>query len=222
MIVLIIADLVVLAIIFLSVYIGIKRGFLRTVVGFLSIFISISFAIWTYPIVADVINDTGLKAKINETVEQSLSDTTAKDSEEKTDEKEGFSLLPKSAIDAIDEHTQSLTQTAVGGAAEAISGLAVNIISILLVFVLVRIIMFFVSLLTKFITKLPIIKSIDKCLGAVLGALCGLLVIYLLLTLVTFNSALNSSDSIGKAVKESYIASYMYDNNYIVGMISGK
>lgn len=216
----IIADLIVIAIIALSVFIGIKRGFLRSVIGFLSIIISLILAVWTYPVVADVINNTEIKATITEAVENSLGEEKSSATEEKKDES-GISALPKAALEAIEKQTEAITETAIQTTAQTVSTLAVNLISILLVFIVVRLIMFLISTTLGFITKLPVIKSVNRLLGGALGALCGILAVYLILTLITFNTALNSNAVIGKAVKESYIASQMYDNNFIVNWISG-
>lgn len=216
----IIADLIVIAIIALSVFIGVKRGFLRSVIGFLSIIISLILAVWTYPVVADVINNTEIKATITEAVENSLGEEPTIAKEEK-EEESGFSILPKTAQETIEKQKEAITETAIQTTAQTVSTLAVNIISILLVFVVVRLIMFLISTTLGFITKLPVIKSVNRLLGGALGTLCGILSVYLILTLITFNTALNSNAAIGKAVKESYIASQMYDNNFIVDWISG-
>jgi len=214
------ADLAVLAIIVIAGYIGMKRGFLRSVVGVFSILISLALATWAYPIVANIINDTSLDETITQVLEQSLS----KEDDSKADEEEtkGISILPESAKGAIEEQTKTIFDTAKKTTAQTISRLAINILSVLIVFLVVRLMMFLLTHMLKFITKLPIIRSVDKGLGAIAGVLSGILICYLLLTLLTFNTALDTDHAIGKAVKGSYIASYMYDNNFIVGWISEK
>lgn len=218
------ADLVVLAIIIIAGYIGMKRGFLRSVVGVFSIIISLALATWAYPIVANIINETNIDETITHAIEQSLGkEETSQEAEAKDEEKDGkLSLLPKSAKDAIEEQTNSVIDSAKTATAKTISSLAINIISILAVFLVVRLLMFIITHALKIITKLPVIRSVDKGLGAILGALSGILVVYLLLTLLTFNTALDTDHPIGKAVKDSYIASIMYDNNFIVSWISEK
>lgn len=217
------ADLAVILIVATAGFIGMKRGLARSLMGVFSILISLALATWTYPIVADVINATELDETITQAIEQSLGDKdeSVEDTQEKTEEK-GFSILPQSAIDSIDKKTDEIVDSARKTTAQTISSLAVNIISMLLVFLIVRLLMFIISGALKFITKLPVIRSVDKILGTAAGALSGILIVYLLLTLLTFNTALNSDHPIGKAVKDSYIASYMYDNNFIVSWISEK
>ena len=220
------ADLIVLAIILIAGYIGMKRGLIRSVVGVFSIIISLALATWAYPIVANVINDTGLDDTITHAIEQSLSkedETEAEDAEEQDGDEAGkLSVLPKSAKYAIEKQTNTIIDSAKSATAQTISSLAINIISMLAVFLVVRLLMFLITHTLKFITKLPVIRSVDKGLGAILGALSGILIVYLLLTLLTFNTALNTNHPIGKAVKDSYIASIMYDNNFIVSWISEK
>ena len=216
----IIADLVVVAIIAVFAFIGIKRGFIRSCIGLCSVIISLFISIWAYPIVTDFINNTSLNETIASTVELGLEDKS--DSASENDDSGIFSILPDSAQDAIESGTEVVADSARKATAQAISTLAINIISILIVFIVVRIIMFLLSLTLGFITKLPVIKSINKLLGAIFGALCGILVVYLLLALLAFTSAINTDNPIGKSVKESYIASQMYDNNFIIECISGK
>ena len=218
------ADLAVILIVLVAGFIGMKRGLARSLMGVFSIIISLALATWTYPIVANVINSTEIDETITKAIEQSLGDkedvsegTTEAEKEEKE-----FSILPESALETINKKTDEIVDSARKTTAETISTLAVNIISMLLVFLIVRLLMFIISGALKFITKLPVIRSVDKGLGTIAGLLSGILIVYLLLTLLTFNTALNSDHPIGKAVKESHIASYMYDNNFIVSWISEK
>lgn len=211
------ADLVVIAIILLSLFIGVKRGFIRSIVGVLSIVISLALATWTYPVVSNTIDNIGITSSIEDTIEKSLIN---KDNSEKQNTEDEISHLPKSTQEVIQKQTEAITASAADATAKTISSLAVNIISILLVFIIVRIIMFLISHSLKFITRLPVIKGIDKILGGILGLLSGILIVYLILTFITFNTAINSDGALIKAIHNSYLTSFMYDNNFIVNLLT--
>ncbi len=213
------ADLTVALIVIIAGFIGMKRGLLRSVVGVFSILISLALASWAYPIVANVINDTNLDETIAQALEQSFS---KEETLTEKNEDEGLSWLPEFAQDSIEEQTDSIIGAAKKGTAQTISRLAINILSVLIVFLVVRLLMLIITNALKIITKLPVIKTVDKGLGALAGASSGILIIYLLLALITFNATLNTDHWVGKAIKDSYIASYMYDNNFIVRFLSEK
>ena len=106
----IIADLAVIAIIVIFAFIGIKRGFMRSVIGLFSVVISMLLSIWAYPIVADVINSTGLNETIASVVEVSLEGDSNSSTE--SDDSGIFSALPESAQDAIENSAEAVTDSA--------------------------------------------------------------------------------------------------------------
>lgn len=221
-----IVDLLIFIIILASVIISGKIGFIKTALGLLSMVISISLASATYPLIADYLKEGTLGSAIEEKVEMSMREKAEKTEEEseekKPDDEEKMGLLPSNVQKTIKEGAQTVENTVVETAAKAVSTLVINIISMVIVFVVVRVLMFIITHTLKFISKLPVIKNVNCILGGAIGAVYGVLIVYILLAVLAFNVAFGSGAGIIKPVKDSYVGSFMYDNNFIVNLVSGK
>lgn len=213
------ADLIVVAIILVSVIISAKRGLARSVIGVFSIVISLLIASFAYPIASNYIESSELKTVITEKVEESLG-VEEEIIVEETEEEKDFLFFPKAMQKSIEDKTREIEQTAKKTTAQTVTTLIINLISIISVFLIVRILMFILTHLLDLLTKIPIIKGFNKLLGGALGLLTGAFVVYLLLAILTFSSALNQHEAIIKEIKDSHIASQMYDNNLLVNIIS--
>ncbi|MBR2500487.1 MAG: CvpA family protein [Clostridia bacterium] len=213
------ADLIVVAIILVSVIISAKRGFARSVIGVFSIVISLLIASFAYPIASNYIESSELKTVIAQKVEESLG-VEDEIIMEKTEEEKDFLFFPKAMQKSIENKTKEIEQTAKKTTAQTVTTLIINLISIISVFLIVRILMFILTHLLNLLTKIPIIKGFNKLLGGALGLLTGAFIVYLLFAILTFSSALNQNEVIIKEIKDSRIASQMYDNNLLVNIIS--
>lgn len=213
------ADLIVVAIILVSVIISAKRGFARSVIGVFSIVISLLIASFAYPIASNYIESSELKTVIAQKVEESLG-VEDEIIMEKTEEEKDFLFFPKAMQKSIEDKTKEIEQTAKKTTAQTVTTLIINLISIISVFLIVRILMFILTHLLNLLTKIPIIKGFNKLLGGALGLLTGAFIVYLLFAILTFSSALNQNEVIIKEIKDSRIASQMYDNNLLVNIIS--
>lgn len=218
-------DLLIIIIILASVIISGKIGFIKTALGLLSMVISISLASATYPLVADYLKEGTLGSVIEEKVEMSMREKAENEEEsekKKAQDEEKMSLLPSNVQETIKEGAETVENTVVETAAKAVSTIVINIISMVIVFVVVRVLMFIITHTLKFISKLPVIKNVNCILGGAIGAVYGVLIVYILLAVLAFNAAFGSGAELIKPVKDSYVGSFMYDNNFIVNLVSGK
>ena len=142
--------------------------------------------------------------------------------EKKPENEEKMSLLPSNVQETIKEGAETVENTVVETASKAVSTLVINIISMVIVFIVVRVLMFIITRTLKFISKLPVIKNVTCILGGAIGAVYGILIVYVLLAVLAFNVAFGSGAGMIKPVKDSYIGAFMYDNNFIVNLVSGK
>lgn len=216
------ADLAVILIIVISVIFSARRGLVRSLLGVFSIIISLVIASTAYPIVADCMKDSKLETTIIENVEKSLKDDRAEENKEEAENEENsFIFLPKVMQESIEKGTEAIENAAIETTAKTISTLIINLVSMIAVFLIVRILMFVITHFLNFVTKLPVLKSVNKLLGGAVGVLVGLFIVYLILAIITF-TALRENDAVIKEVKSSYIASDMYDNNFIVNLVAGE
>ena len=202
------ADIVLIAIIVLFVVLGIRKGFVKTVFGLCSIVISIALALSLHPIVSNVLEQSPVNDFVQEQVLGMLPEGEVTES----------LALPGFLQDTVSE-AEAKTKDAIAG---GIAGVALKIISMILVFILVQMILWILSLTLNLITKLPVIHGFNKLLGGVSGAVSGILVVYLVLGLLTFTTALDKTTAISEMVEDSLVASTMYENNLLFTALAKK
>jgi uncharacterized membrane protein required for colicin V production len=89
-----------------------------------------------------------------------------------------------------------------------------NLMTFLLVAILVRMILY---IITSGLGKKHggVIGFVDRVLGLLAGAVKGIILIFILLALMVPASSLSAGDALSNALKDSTIASMLYDNNLI-------
>ncbi len=101
-----------------------------------------------------------------------------------------------------------------------ISMLIINIISMLLIYFLIRFGLMFTRIIIRAVASLPIFKQLDKAGGIALGAVEGILVVYVLCAFITLFSASPAFNSAINSVKQARFAHYFYENNFIVSWLN--
>lgn len=211
-------DILALLIMLLSVYIGFKKGFLKTITGLASLVLSLILAITFYPLVSDFIMKTPVYNTVYESTTSVLAGENA-ENEEVTENETGKLNLPKDLTRKIEKSVDDAKGEVTSTVAETTAGIAVKIVSILLIFILARIAIAIISLLAQLIRKLPIIGGFDSLLGAVFGIIRGLLIVYVLLMCVTFIASMSPDNAIVKGVKESEVVKLMYNDNALLNIV---
>ncbi len=212
-------DLLILAILALSVYFGFKKGFLKTVTGLLALVISLVLAMTLYPhatkfVMKTPVYDVVYNNAIN-IVEQPKTEVGVL-SEFGT----GKLNLPQSFTEKIEERVDKTSDTVAQAVADFVATAAVKLVSMLGIFLVVRLLLLLISALAGLIKKLPIIGWGDSLLGALLGLFRGLLLVYILLAFVTFAASMvPESDSI-RAIKYSRFAKVLYHDNVLLDFIN--
>ena len=163
----IIIDIIILAIIALSIFLGYRKGLVELAIKLCAFLIAIVITFILYqPISNLVINTTS----IDETIENAIL-------EKANDVMEGE--------EGDDELSEEIKQEATQGLLpEAARELAINIVRggvIILLYILIRIALRFVTALANLVAKLPILKQFNKAGGAIYGALRGIVLIYVCL-----------------------------------------
>ena len=202
-----VADIVLIAIITVFVIVGSVRGLVKTLFGLGSIVLSIILSLTLYPMVSDALAESKVGAIVQESVSNLLGQN-----EQTAIVTESESALPEFVQNTIDNAAQQTAQAL----SETVTDAALNIISMLVVFVLVKILLWIIAKILDLATKLPVIHGCNKLLGGVLGCVSGVLIVYLLLGFLTFTTLLNTTSDFGRTVQNSLILSQMYENNILL------
>lgn len=194
----IVIDLIIIAIILLSVFLAYKKGLISLAVGIISFIIAVVVTVILYKPVSNlVINVTGIDEMIENSIYEQANDMLKQENEEI-----GF------IVDAA--KNEVLPQTA--------RTLAVNIVTggvFLVLFISVKVILIFVKALADLVSKLPVIKQLDKTGGIIYGLLRGFLIVYVALLIISIAGTINPNSTVHNELEKSYIGKLMYDNNIL-------
>jgi len=226
-------DILVLCIIVGFAIMGLLNGFLLSVFRLVSYFISIFLAIKLYPIVAKVLMTTALYTNIQHSIFKSLmkqQETQAPLAAGKAVESlnlpsflngtvfnglktNGIKIDPAKILplsDIMDKISKVLAQ------------IVIDVISLVVLYLLIRIGLIFVKFILKGISKLPVFKQVDKVGGFALGAVEGLLSIYILFAIITLFRTSPQLKVFFDAVDKSLIANFFYQHNFIIQWMFSK
>ncbi len=196
-----ILDAAVILLVALSVYHGVKKGFVKTAFGLVATAAALIIASNFSPLLCEFVKETpaytSIKDSVNQKVSQSLNEAIEQSAGDVTRIKnfdEIANLLSKAGVDSkelSEQYNQMLS-----GTSQALSDFTDNLIVtpiadmlcsaacfLLLFFASVIAINIVISLL-DLVAKLPILHGVNKLLGALLGALYGALKVFILCTAV--------------------------------------
>lgn len=221
-------DIAVLIVIVIFTIIGLKNGFLYTVFRLLSYILSIIFAIKFYPILSSMLQKTVIYSSIKTAVIKGIikqqSENVSAMEEGTTQTIVGRLKLPGFIKDSIIENVAKNdvfgVKKILDSVGSEIATLIINIISVILIYLIIRFGLVFSRVLIKTISKLPVFRLLDKSGGLVLGAIEGILVVYILFAILILFSAFPKFEYTINSIENSQYASYFYQNNFIVGWVS--
>lgn len=186
------ADLILICFIALFAFAGMKKGFIKTIVGLVSTLISLALTLLAYPVFSDLLHKLGVGEAITEIILSVIS----------KNEQVNLGL-------GIMERT-----------AEASSVVVVNVISFIAVIILTKFVLTLLIKSLNIITKLPVIKQANALLGMVAGVLSGILISYTLIGVLAALNDNNVILAVKEHLDSSLIAVLMYRDNAITEVLS--
>lgn len=216
----IILDLIIVAIIAVTVIISAKQGFVKTVievVGFvLAIYLSFTFS----TPVANFVYDKAVGPTVMAAIEQGVEDTTADAT------KSVYEKLPKFIKNNLeffgvsDEELTSHVNSSLGGGAASVAEtvsekvvepIVVSVVKTLVSVLIFVVLLFVVRILAKMLNKLfsfSLVGTLNRVLGGVLGVVKGVIFAAVFCAAIIFVGAL-AGGKILEAVDSSYICGFL-------------
>ena len=188
---------------------GYKAGFLKSVFDLLSFFLTGLLTWLLYPVVASWLMKTSLYEKI-----QKIIVTTLQDNVSLNESLPEFLIkLPAVMKDSIMNSSKQAFNSLVESTAEAMTVLTINIISVIILFVVVRVITFLVRKYSSKINKLFLVGKINSLLGGLFGIIQGIFVIYLIIMIISFFPTSKIYDRVASDLEISYVGKIIYKND---------
>jgi uncharacterized membrane protein required for colicin V production len=196
-----ILDIIIVAIILISAYVGKKTGFALTVINFTKwIAIIVLGIIFTRPIKAFLTDNTTM----DEWLYKKLQETLLETSDFKYPE-----FFP--------ENLTNINESIAGNMANSVVGVFMTLMSFLIVLLFIGLIAIILSaIFSKKHNKDNIIGATDGFVGLAFGLLRGILIVCIILAVMIPATGFIMPDkleAVNKALSDSYIAIILYDNN---------
>lgn len=207
----ILMDLIIIAILVLSIIMGYKKGLINVVFNIFAFFIALIATIILYrPVANIIINNTEIDDKIKSAI---INNTTEEKQSEESSSNTGMQKYIEDAIkNTADEAKSQMIETV----AKAVSIRAVEILTSIILFIVIRAVLIVLKVFTQAIANLPLIKQFNELGGVVYGIAKGLIIVYIILTIMYFVVSINGKGNISEAINNSYITKILYNNNIIV------
>ncbi len=222
------ADFAVLIIIAVFTFIGLKNGFLYSVFRLFSYILSVIFAVKFYPVLSGILQKTVLFDSVKMSVIKGLmkqqGQAVANAKETAAQSVVDGLKLPGFLKDSILEHIQNNNILDFTGIIDAvgseIASLVMNILSLVIIYALIRFGLTFAKVVIKTIARVPVFRQLDKTGGIVLGAVEGILAVYIICAVLVLFSAFPKFSSSIENIENSLLANHFYENNFIISWIS--
>ena len=223
-------DLVVLGVILTFAFIGIYKGFVMSVFKLMSFVISLVLSFFLYPYVSKFLMGTSLHGKIKDKIlesivqQQSSSFGGAKDAiADRVVENLNVPGFLKDVLKRkFPDPTKLLDMDQINNViSEEMTKIVFYIISIVILYVLVRVLLIFAKFIIGEVSKLPVFKQVDKLGGFAFGGIEGFLTVYIIFTVLMIFSSAQSFSGLFDALDNSTFAKYIFEHNFIFDLISG-
>ena len=226
-----ILDIALIAVITAAVMIAKKRGFLKSSYNVLSLIITAVLIFTMQEPFCEYLSSSKLGDTVRENVSKQVMGTAESEFSEIDDTEDAETAvkvgemmgLPTFLMDFLDDKLEKQTKAvenmkndALAVLTDTVTEVIIKIISIILLFILVRLGVFLLLHFLDALFKLPVLHGINSFLGMIVGAVNGLLVVYVACALLTLLAPTESLSAISEAVDKTLIMKYFYNNNLLI------
>ena len=211
----IILDIILIALIALSIFLGYKKGLIKLAVKLFAFVIAVVVTLVLYKPVSNLIIE---KTELDDNIKNVIIENGTQEIEENNGEikEDGFMAYMQDYVGDTIAEAQNDIVTSV---AEVVSVKVINLIAIIGIFVVTRVALILLTFISDIITKLPIIKQFNKLGGTVYGVLRGLLIVYFVLAIAFLIVSATGNNSIISVIDGSIVTKFMYTNNILLNII---
>lgn len=206
-----IVDIVIIAILVLSIIMGYKKGLINVIFNIFAFLLAIIITLVLYkPVSNIIIKNTDIQEKIETAI---IENTKGEENKKEEKTENGIQKYIENTMQNAEEDAKS---KAIEVVAKDVSTKCIEIITALILFVITRIILIVLKFLTETLANLPIVKQCNEIGGLLYGVIKGILIIYVILTIMFFIISLKPEGMTENLIETSYITKFLYNNNIIV------
>ena len=220
-----IIDIIIIVIIALSVVIGMLRGFANTIIGLVSVILSIIIAFFLCNPTADLL------CKITD-IDESVYNRVIKiipmnDADIEIDVKTNSvpELLQNTIDNTVTDAQSGINQKKnelIDSAATTMTKTIMNAIAFVGLYIIVRLILFGLKIITEIAKQQDFVEKVDRTMGFLFGLIRGILIVYVAFGVIKVCEVMIKNDTIYKNIEQSTIGSYIYNHNFMATEIKKK
>ena len=216
------------------VILGMKKGLVRMLLSFGSIFVVLILVNFLNPIARQALTNSpvydSVYNRVDEYIAQNIKDATKNttDTGEKAQENIINDLpLPASVTDSLNENNNdtSYAEMKVKDFAEylttALTDMIIGALSFILLFIIIMILLKVLIRVMDIVTKLPVIHAFNAAGGGLVGLIESVFIIWIACIVVTVFSTTDWGKMICDGIASNEVLSWIYDNNLIQKIITG-
>ena len=197
----IILDIIIIAIMAISIFLGYKKGLVKVAVKLCAFLIAVIVTLIFYKPVSNIIIEN---TQLDETIENIIVENGTKELEENKEDNNTVTEAQNEIVESV---------------AKQVSVRLINIIVIVGLFIATRLLLIVLVLISDLITSIPIIKQFNQLGGVLYGIIRGLLLIYLILAVVFLIISMTANNNLITLIENSIITEFMYKNNILLNII---
>ena len=216
----IVLDIVLFAILILSIIMGYKKGLIGVVFNLCAFLVALILTWILYaPITNIVIENTDIDENIkNAIVENGVIGEKEEEQKDKAENK-GENTINEYVEKYVTTPITDTANNAIEETAKVISEKVVAIGVAIILFIVVRVALILLKFIAEGIASLPIIKQCNKLGGTLYGIIRGFFIVYVILAVLFFVMSINNAGIIADTINSSIISKYLYTHNIILGII---
>lgn len=212
-------DLIVIAIYILSILFFKSKGFLKsseTVISLILTFILMSSVL---PIFEGFISDSSIGESIHKSVYNTIVNPQNTENAQSNDKNKDTIALPDFMQNALDDKLKDINEAKdnmLTTTAEQTSNLIIKLISVILLFLLVKLAIFLLFRVLELFSSLKPLNFVNRALGIVLGIINASIIIYVLCAVAIILVPVEYSVTLKEAISRTYITQFFYNNNFLI------
>ena len=200
----IIIDIILVAILVLSTFLGYKKGLVKLGAKLFAGIIAIVVTLILYrPIAGIIIKNTQIEANLKNAIITNASKSVENNKEENDENKISTQVTNQVAEQVKNEILPQEAEKIAQGVIFAITGI--------LLFIIVKIALSIVITLLDFVANLPILKQFNEVGGLAYGLVRGAIIVCVIVLLLGITAKMNPENNLNKNIEDSYITKIIYE-----------
>ena len=212
----IVFDLIILAIIIFNIFNARKKGFIKASYALLSLVLTFVLMFAVKEPFTDFLKKSVVGESITKFVEESVVENIGEEVPQ-TDVLVKQMGLPGFLTGFTKDFSDNVAQTKddiIKNITTSVTESILNILSVILLFIIVRVCLYIIVEVFDLLVKLPVLKSINKFAGALMGFINGLFLVYLVCAVMII--VVTNNPEVNEIIDSSIITKYFYENNLLM------